>query len=344
MARIIGWDVGGVHTKAVQLQNGKLEHIRPVARPFEIWRAPSELPGVLRMVYESLEVGQPDAMAVTMTAELSDIFQTKRQGVLFVLDALRQAFPQIPIYLLSLASEIETLSSAIHHPADFTAANWLASALFAAQLQPDCLLVDIGSTTTDITPIRQGRVLSDGRTDIERLAAGELVYTGVVRTNPNTIVSRVPVQGKPCPVAAEQFSLMGDVYLILKLLEASEYATPTPDGKPRTSLDCERRLARLVCADDETLSRDDIRHLARYLHEKQVQQVSEAMYQVLSRLPGGSTTLCAVGSGRFLAVKAGQRLGLDPIELAVSAAASAVLPCLAVAYLLEQHLARRSEG
>jgi len=343
MADIVGWDIGGVHTKAVWLPRGDLAQGRPASMPFEIWRAPEELPEVLREVYTSLEVDRVEAMAVTMTAELADAFPSKRQGVLFILDALRRAFPDVPTYLLSLSGEMEALSAAFQRPADFAAANWLASALFVARQQPEGLLVDVGSTTTDITPIRGGRVLAQGRSDTARLAAGELVYSGVVRTNPNTIVSRVPIGGRACRVAAEYFTVMGDVYLLLGLLPAQRYTSPTPDGRPRTMENAQRRLARLVCADAETLAAGEILHLARYLHEQQLQQLLEALYQVLSRFPEEQLPLIPVGAGRFLALEAGQRLGLPLSDLEIPAAATDVLPCLAVAYLLDQHL-RRGRG
>jgi probable H4MPT-linked C1 transfer pathway protein len=338
MAKIIGWDIGGVHTKAVWLPQGNLARAHIESKAFEIWKADDELPSVLSSVYSSLGVGIPDAMAVTMTAELADVFESKHQGVLFVLNALRDTFPDMPIFLLSLDQQFEPLEVAFGNPTDFAAANWLASALFVAERHSSCLLVDVGSTTTDIIPIQEGCVVTKGRTDMERLIAGELVYTGVVRTNPNTIATRVPVRGRPCPVAAEMFALMGDVYLQLGLIAPSDYTVPTPDSGPKTVSGAQRRLARLVCADIETLSPEEIQYLAGYLYEKQVQQVSEAMYQVCSRLPGEDLPLIAVGSGRFLAIQAGQRLGLRPASLEISSEVLSVLPCLAVAALLENHL------
>ena len=50
-------------------------------------------------------------------------------------------------------------------------------------MHPDALLIDVGSTTADVVPIVAGRVAATGRNDLERLQAGELVYTGVLRTN-----------------------------------------------------------------------------------------------------------------------------------------------------------------
>jgi (4-(4-[2-(gamma-L-glutamylamino)ethyl]phenoxymethyl)furan-2-yl)methanamine synthase len=339
LAEIVGWDIGGVHTKAAWLPGGELERATWASRVCEIWQAGDELPAVLGNVYAALGAGKPDAMAVTMTAELADVFESKRQGVLFVLDAVRRTFPDVAVWLLGLDRELHTLEAALERPSLFAAANWLASALFVAGRVPNCLLVDVGSTTTDIIPILDGQVLTQGSSDVERLAAGELVYTGVVRTNPNTVAARVPIRGRPCPVAAESFAQMGDVYALLGLLAPGDYTVPTADGGPKTISGAERRLARLVCADAETLSSHELAGLAWYLHEKQLQQVVEAMYQVQSRLSGGPLPLLAAGSGRFLALEAGRRLGLSPVTLDVPSAILPVLPCLAVAALLQRHLA-----
>jgi probable H4MPT-linked C1 transfer pathway protein len=341
VAKIIGWDIGGVHTKAVWLPGGELDKVEAISKSFEIWRAHDKLPEILNSVYTSLAASAPDAMAVTMTAELADTFESKRQGVRFILDSLRCAFPFSPIYLLDIQGRMVTLETALQRPDDFAAANWLASAMFVATHQPDCLLVDVGSTTTDITPIRAGHPVVEGRSDTARLAAGELVYTGVVRTNPNTVVPRVPVQGRACAVAAEYFTVMADVYLLLGHLQTSQYTTSTPDGRPKSAQAAQQRLARLVCADAETLGPADILHIARYLHEKQLQQVTEALCQVLSRLPGDHLPLLPAGIGHFLATEAGQRLCLSLVELAIPDTAAAVLPSLAVACLLEENLSRR---
>ena len=341
---VIGWDIGGVNTKAVRLRwrDGEIVSMQAATRPFEIWHEKGRLSAVLRDIAAELMAGEAQAMAVTMTAELSDAFRCKREGVLFVFDQMSGVFPRLPLYALNLDGTFVPLGVARSHPLDFAAANWLASALFVARQHPDCILVDVGSTTTDIIPIRGGRVISEGRTDLSRLAAGELVYTGALRTNPNTIVSQVPVRGKMCRVSAEYFTVMSDVYLLLGYLPAESYAVPTPDGREKTPRGAHERLARLVCADGETLNRGQVLKLARYLHEKQLQQISEAVLQVLSRLEGDShLPLVVAGVGRFLADEVGRRLGLPVLELEKEWGheVAAVMPCLAAAYLLAEHLA-----
>ena len=145
---------------------------------------------------------------------------------------------------------------------------------------PDALLLDVGSTTADVIPIADGRVAADGRTDLDRLLAGELVYTGALRTNLAAIAPRVPVRGRWCPVASELFAISGDVHLILGHLAPEAYTCPTPDGRA-ASVECAReRVARLVCADTEQLGVAEIEAIAAYLHAEQVGQIEAAARRV----------------------------------------------------------------
>ena len=126
--------------------------------------------------------------------------------------------------------------------------------------------MDVGSTTTDILPVLDGRVYVVGRTDMARLASGELVFTGVLRTNlAVTIVHSVPVAGRNCRVASEYFAVSGDVHLVLGHLGPQDYTCSTPDGHPPSLDSARRRLARLVCADTEMLSVDEIDEMAGYI-------------------------------------------------------------------------------
>jgi len=60
--------------------------------------------------------------------------------------------------------------------------NWHATASFISNFFPNCILVDIGSTTTDIIPIKNKEIISKGVSDYQRLKSNELVYLGVLRT------------------------------------------------------------------------------------------------------------------------------------------------------------------
>ena len=85
-------DIGGANTKAAWLHRTSL---RTVSRPFEVWRDREALATVLREV--AAEAGEADAVAITMTADLSDAFRTKREGVAFVLAAAEEAIGDRPL-------------------------------------------------------------------------------------------------------------------------------------------------------------------------------------------------------------------------------------------------------
>ncbi len=339
----IGWDVGGVQVKAARVESrtGSPPVVRTAVRGLEIWRGRDQLPGVLRELAEELSVDGAAAHALTMTAELSDAFRDKREGVLFVMDGIDEALPGSIVFALDNDGDFAALPAARERPLAFAATNWLASALHLASRVDECILIDVGSTTTDIVPIREGRVACEGRTDLDRLVAGELVYTGVLRTNPNTLTATVPVRGRPCRLAAEHFAVMADAYLVLGLLRTEEYACPTPDGRAVSPAASSERLARLVCADREMLSDGEIVGIARYVSERQLQTIGEGLLQVISRWDEPTAiTVAPAGAGAFLAAAVAGRLGLEVLPPDVLWGAEGVaLPATAAACLLGVRLA-----
>ena len=344
MVGIVGWDIGAANVKAAGIMSGQeiCGPERIASRPFEIWRDKYRLPAMLQEVFNAVVPDEPPhTMAVTMTAELSDIFATKREGVLFVLEQMENTFPASTIYVFDIAGTFVPLEEARTHPLDFAATNWLASAQWLARKIPDCLIVDVGSTSTDIIPVLDGRVTVSGWTDTARLYSGELVFTGALRTNLAAIVRSVPVAGGLCRVASEYFAISGDVHLILGNLKPQDYLCTTPDGRPPSVESARRRLARLVCADTEMLSAAEIDELARFICARQVRQIRDGMEQVISRLPRlRNHPVLLIGSGAFLGVEAAESLGLNMLEFPGEWEEKklAVAPSLAVAHLLAEYL------
>jgi probable H4MPT-linked C1 transfer pathway protein len=341
MTGILGWDIGGANLKAAWLPSapGAAGQVRTTSRSFEIWRGADRLQATLQDMAAELAPEPPQAIALTMTAELADVFSTKLEGVLFVLRSVTGAFPDYPCYVLSLSGEFVPVEQARLAPLDFAASNWVATARYLSRQFPHCLMVDVGSTTTDIIPILAGEVSSQGRTDLDRLLAGELVYTGLLRTHLAAIVHSVPVGGQFCPVSSEYFAISGDVHLILGHIRPSDYDCPTPDRRPASPDTARARLARLVCADTDMLAQDEIDRMAAYIYQQQLSQVERAISQVLSRLPGSRPIpVVTLGSGAFIAAQAARRLGLPVTNLAETwgAREAQVAPSLAAAHLLAE--------
>jgi len=332
---ILGWDVGGANVKAARLEHGGVSTPDVLECPFPIWRNRDALPGLLSGTADRL--GRSPNMAVTMTAELADCFATKREGVLFVLDAFRAAFPGVAPWIYGIDGRFRSDAAARQRPHQVAAANWRASASFVARAFPDALFVDVGSTTTDVIPIAAGRVAARGRTDPARLRTGELVYTGALRTPVCAIVRSVPLRGRACRVAAEHFAVAADVHLWLEHIDEALYTCETPDGRGRSRPECAARLARMVCADMEILRPPDITTIAEHVARVQVRQIASAIRQVMRRLGTACPRIAVLaGQGAFLAQPAAAAAGLSTVDMAehVGSAMARAAPAAAVAYLL----------
>jgi len=333
MSGVIGLDIGGANTKAVW-RDGDAVRVR--SRAFEVWRDREGLTTVVRELVTELAGGPVELVALTTTAELSDAFRTKREGVAFVLDAAEAALAG-RLLALTTAGELVSLAAARERPLDVAAANWVASALAVAARHPDALMLDVGSTTADVIPVAGGRVAAAGRTDLDRLLAGELVYTGALRTNLASVAPRVPVRGQWCPVASELFAISADVHLILGRLAQADYSCPTADGRPATVEYARERVARLVCADAEHLGAGEIEAIAAYLHAEQVTRIEAAARQVSVRFPGAPPVV-PLGAGAFLARAVAERLDRRVVELPWSEAERDSAPAAALAELAAARL------
>jgi len=286
----IGLDIGGANLKAATASGQAL------SIPFELWRNPDRLASELGHIRDRWpDIG---VIAVTMTGELCDCFQTKRDGVRHILAAAAAAFPARAIRAWSTAGGFVSMDEANRDYMAVAAANWHALATFVGREMPSgpALLIDTGSTTTDIVPILNRMPGPVGKTDAERLRTGELVYTGVRRT---------PVCALLGPeVAAEWFATTHDVYVRLGLLGPNPDDRSTADGRPMTGPNAHARLARMLGGDPEITPAEETKDLADRAFVAQRQAIAAGIRRVVDRLPNWPRAVCVAGSGEFLAKSA----------------------------------------
>lgn len=331
----VGWDIGGVHSKAVRLAGSA--PLRHALRSYELQRAPDRLPDILRSLADELGAAADDRHAVTMTAELSQHFRTKRDGVAWVTDGFAAAFGEDRVRVLGVDGAWRTLAQAKHDWRAVAAANWAATARVVAKHHHDALLIDIGSTTTDIIPIVNGAVAARGLDDPGRLASKELVYMGAVRTPVEALVAQVPYQRTLAGVSAENFALIGDVHVWRGMLHPSDYDTGAPDGRPTTRDYCGDRLARVICGDREMLTDRDLDAIAVYVAEVQLARTIDAVRTVAQRHPLVRDAV-VVGLGSWLGRAAAEACGLRVVPLAAPISeAHIVAPAASAALLALEH-------
>ena len=251
-----------------------------------------------------------DRLAVTMTGELCDCFETKAAGVAHILGAcetLAADRPGRPLWVWQTAGEFVDPATARDCWQLTAAANWHATATFVGRCVPagPALLIDVGSTTTDLIPIEDGLPVPRGRTDLERLTRRELVYRGVGRTDV-AFAGDVDVLGEPVLLPIERFATTRDAFLALGEAPERPADRDTADGRPAVRAAALGRLARAVCCDRSELEDEELLDAARQIVDRLIDDIAGAIPYVVGRPPAA---VVYAGSGAFLA----DRLHAEPL-------------------------------
>jgi probable H4MPT-linked C1 transfer pathway protein len=337
---VLGYDVGGANTKAalLSIKGGKVS-VTVASKYFPIWKTPERLTEVLLSLKAQLGADGLDAVGVTMTAELSDAYQTKREGVDHILGCFEKAYPNTAIHVLNSNTQLVTVEEAKNNHLSVSSANWAATGWLIGRHLQNAVIVDVGSTSTSIIPVVDGKLAAEGKTDLDKLLCGELVYTGSLRTNIAAIVQSVPCRGGVAAVSSELFATSGDVHIVLGHISAKDFSAETADGRGKTAVEAMGRLSRVICADTEMLTSKEITELAQYIYSQQVKQIVGGLSRVYvntKALAKGEVPIVVTGLGKdFLARKAAESVGADSIvDLEEVLPAQAVLATPAVGVTL----------
>ncbi|MDY9922233.1 hydantoinase/oxoprolinase family protein [Methanobacterium sp.] len=343
--KIAGFDIGGANTDLAVVEfdeNGNIIDIRTEFSYLPMWIKKDELSATLLELLGT-DIDEIDAVGVSMTAELADSYQNKSEGVLDISARVMESF-NLPVAFVGL-NGMMNYDSVRKSPQELAAANWIATAPLAAHMAPDCIFIDTGSTTTDIIPIKNGMECAKGRSDLERLATGELVYTGTLRTNVATLVDKIPLKDEWVRTASELFAVTADVHLVLGNITPEDYTSETPDGEDNSREASLLRLSRVVCGDMDLLSQDDVVKIARFIYQKQTEKVAEALKEVSER--ENIELVIATGLGMsIIGCKAAELLGLEvrTMEEILTREDCVVAPAVGTALLMEKFLETRSKS
>ncbi len=337
---VLGWDVGGAHLKAV-LVDADGAVAAALELPCPLWQGVLHLEQAIDETLARMPT-MPSAHAVTMTGELADCFADRAAGIAAIVAAMLTRVPDGELHLFAGRTGFVSADAANAQAAQIASANWLATAMYLATVTDAALLVDSGSTTTDLAPIAGAEVRSVGNDDFTRLASDELVYTGISRTPLMSLVQRVQFEGREVALMAEHFATTADIYRLTGELTESVDMHPAADGGPKTREGSARRLARMIGRDAASAPLDAWTELARFFAERQLDRLADAARRVIARadLPARAPVIGA-GSGALLARKLALRLdrfymdfsSLAPLSGAGAADVMACAPAFAVARL-----------
>lgn len=276
----LGIDIGGANLKYANSRGQAL------AVEFPLWMRPDDLAN--QIAGDLARFPNTTRVFATMTGELADCFLDRGVGVRHITEQVEQATARggLPAPLFyCVDGRLHSAESAGDKVDGVAAANWHALAnyvarQYATRFPVGGLLVDIGSTTTDLIPFRNGAVATNSRTDFDRLAEGSLVYLGGGRTPVCSIVDRLPLNGQSIPVMREVFATMDDVRLLLGYRSPDPSDLATADGKPRDVFHAANRIARMIGLDHRSISIEVATGLARQVHSTAKDLIHRAVKQL----------------------------------------------------------------
>ena len=340
MTITVGLDVGGAHLKVARFEDNALVDVRQFACP--LWKGLENLGRSLNEAVPLLAGAQH--VAITMTGELSDLFESRKTGVEVLADSLTAAFGQKAQFFLGRRGFCDA-ATAKAHPDDTGSMNFLATAEAVGRRRKTALLIDFGSTTVDLITVRGGVPEAFGISDAERQTTGELVYTGLTRTAVMGVVTSVPFQGRWVGLAREYLATMADVRRVLGEDLEDVDLQATADGRGKSQEESLARLARMLGRESDYGTAAAWRVTAGYIREAQLRSIVDGASLILSArpLPDGAPVVAA-GIGEREVVEVAGRLGRDcesfgqilDLEGALATAATHHAPAVAVGLLLQE--------
>lgn len=226
--------------------------------------------------------------AVVMSGELADCFASKTEGIAWIVSQVKVVFPQAIFYG----------TDGVFHDkpcAALAAANWLAAADATKEKYPAAVLVDMGSTTTDIVPLGAFPDIL-GMTDLQRLQAGYLIYSGLLRTPVPAHLPVVDMDGFATPTCPEFFATAADAHLVLGHIDPSQYTCDAADRGERTVQAALQRLSRVICADVNEIGENCARSIASAFWAAQAEVVRSAVDKVARKNHADNIVTAGIGS------------------------------------------------
>ncbi len=293
MAVTAGYDVGGAHLKVALAEDGRVIAVEQI--PCPLWQGLDQLD--IAFAKARPLTARATHHAATMTGELCEIFPDRKTGVTTLVEHLESLVgPEVRIWMgpRGLGSPQEALID----PMAVASTNFLATATLVARHFADALLIDMGSTTTDVIAIVGGTPCPHGLTDGDRLATGELVYTGLTRTDVSVVASEARLQNRTQRLAAGGFANMADVRRILGTLPEDVDQHPTSDNRGTSLEESLARFARCLGRDRADALFEDWREVAGEIADKQMHAILVAIGEVVAATPlPDSAPIVAAGIG-----------------------------------------------
>ena len=240
----IGWDIGGANTK-VCIFDKDLNIVEIKSKNINLWQNFVELNYYFQEI-SNLYSNDDVQNFITITAESCDSFDNRRSGIISILKNCNLYIFGSKLFYSNNGKYLK-YDDAINDPDSLFSTNWMLTLNYLNKLKNINVIIDIGSTTTDI--IYKDMDVNENIDDHRRLVNNTLLYAGVIRTPIPMLINKLNYLSKDVPLVNEVFSTTGDVFNITDDINFDQLDYVGADSLNYTKKNSFVRLARSLGLD-----------------------------------------------------------------------------------------------
>lgn len=291
---LIGWDIGGANTK-ICVFDSNYNIIDTYSENLKIWENFSNLRSLFTKVYNKYETYEVSNF-ITITAESCDNFLERNDGILKIIELCKNHMLGKNFYFSNDGNYID-YSAALLKPNKLFSTNWMLSLNFLNLSRDIDVLIDIGSTTTDI--IYKNMSVKDNVSDYQRLCNNTLVYVGVVRTPLSMLIDSVNYRNNLSPLINEVYATTGDIFNITKDIDFTNSHYRGADGKSFTRENSLIRLGRNIGFDYNPNDEKYLVEISKKIKREIIKKIFSCLTNRLD-IKLNNSIISSVGEGNFL--------------------------------------------
>lgn len=253
-----------------------------------------EVESVLKTLLRSYSDYHIRKFIVTTT---SPLFASAQETVEFIVMSVTKFIHPANITFFTHDEKFVSIKEALANPSKVVSVGWKALGKGLWQmLKKDGLVVDFSTRTTSFIPIREGKILSESRKDIERMKNDELIFYGFLETNVAFIQPKFEYIGETYNLPFELHAITADLFLITGDLQTNDYITDTPDKKAKFREDAINRLKRMLCIIDDSFSESELIKVAHLLKVRMLEIINQIIKKKVQKHNLPRIIITGVGS------------------------------------------------
>ena len=290
----IGWDIGGANTK-VCIFDMNFNIIEIKSKNINVWQNFEDLKHYFQEISKPY-INYHVQNFITITAESCDNFENRHSGVISILENCNSYIHGTKLFYSNIDKYL-IYNDALKNPDYLFSTNWMLTLKYLNKIKNVDLIIDIGSTTTDI--IYKHMNVQENIDDHKRLVNNSLLYAGVIRTPIPMIVNKVNFLSKEVPLINEVFSTTGDIFNITNDIDFNELDYVGADNLNFTKKNSFVRIARSLGLDYNSSMKSEIIKVSHAIKNNFVEMIYKKI-KLIFNIHMEELKLSSIGEGNFL--------------------------------------------